>query len=324
VSVLRGRRSPSTRRHAADSAAIDVVQGGTTVQGHVRTWTAVVPRQRPARPALLVVFHGSNQNAERMRRASGHGFDRVAGEQGVVVVYPNAYRGLWNDSRAAADSPARAEGIDDGALVEAVVTGFTASHGIDPARVFAAGFSNGGQLVFRLAAQLPGRFAGLAAIGATWPTPDNHLGPTPVEPVAMLLMNGTADPIVPFGGGVISLFGFKPRGTALSAPDTAHLFARLNGITAAPVVSQLPHRHGSGKTSVTLTSYLQQGHQPVLDYTVVGGGHVVPNPRHSALRILGRTTHDVDAPAAVWNFFSALQRRQGPTGDPLPTRYVGG
>ncbi len=311
MNILGTGRRRARSGHGDDVAAlgVDAVPGGATVGAHARNWIAVVPRHLPAHPALLVVLHGSNQDAARMRKATGHGFDRLAAEHGFVVVYPNAYKGAWNDARAAADFPARREGVDDGALLDAIVTGFQASHGIDPARVFVVGFSNGGQAVFRLAAQMPERFAGLAAIGATWPTPDNHVGPEPATPVAMLLMNGTADPIVPFDGGVISLFGFRPRGTALSAAETARFFVRLNGITAEPVVTTLPHRADSPKTSVIVTSYRQQGHRPVLDHTVVGGGHVVPNPRYRAPRIVGRTTHDVDAPVAVWDFFAGLPAR---------------
>ena len=106
-------------------------------------------------------------------------------------------------------------------MVRALIARFRDSHGIDASQVFAAGYSNGGQVVFRFAAEMPDRFAGLAAVAATQPTSDNFSCETSGRPIPVLLMNGTGGPIVPYTGGVISLFGFRPRGTALSAPETA-------------------------------------------------------------------------------------------------------
>lgn len=187
-----------------------------------------------------------------------------------------------------------------------LIARFHDTHGSDTTRVFAAGYSNGGQMVFRLAAEMPEQFTGLAAIAATQPTPDNFACESSGRPVPLLLMNGTRDPIVPYAGGVISLFGFQPRGTALSAPETARHFAQINGIVAPPITRTLDHHEASGDTGVTVMTYAQDTKYPVVAYTIINGGHVVPNPRYTAPRIVGRTTHDVDAPGAVWTFFAGL------------------
>ncbi len=287
----------------------DVVKDRITIDGRERTYTAVIPRALPAGAPLLVVFHGSLQNAERIRVATGYGFDTLAARERFIVVYPDGYKGNWHDCRTAADYPARTENINDNGLVRGLIARFHDAYGIDRARVFAAGYSNGGQMVFRLAAEMPERFAGLAAIAATQPTPDNFACDASGRPVPILLMNGTRDPIVPYTGGVISLFGFQPRGTALSAPDTARHFARINDIAAPPTASALDHRETSGDTAVTITTYAQDNKEPVVAYTIINGGHVVPNPTYTAPRLVGRTTHDVDAPHAIWAFFAGLPAR---------------
>jgi len=294
---------------AQPSLDADIVKDRITIDGRERTYTAVIPRALPAGAPLLVVFHGSNQNAAGIRVATGYGFDTLAVRERFIVVYPDGYKGNWHDCRTAADYPARTENIDDNGLVRRLIARFHDAHGIDRARVFAAGYSNGGQMVFRLAAEMPERFAGLAAVAATQPTPDNFACEASGRPVPILLMNGTRDPIVPYTGGVISLFGFKPRGTALSAPDTARHFARINGITAPPTASTLVHGETSGDTTVTVTTYAQDDKDPVVAYTIINGGHVVPNPTYTAPRLIGRTTHDVDAPRAIWAFFAGLPAR---------------
>jgi poly(3-hydroxybutyrate) depolymerase len=168
------------------------------------------------------------------------------------------------------------------------------------------------------------RLAGAAALGwgyqsvpaqpllsasASEPAAENCDCKSPSHPIPLLLMTGTADPLNPYFGGEVSFHGFFSRGTVLSSSDTADRFVRLNGLNAAPTVSHLAHRQASGNTSVRLTSWREPGKDPVLQYTVVNGGHVIPNPRFRARRFLGQTTLDVDAPTAIWDFFESLPSR---------------
>lgn len=284
----------------------DIVKGSITIDGRARTYIAVIPKDLPAGAPLLFMFHGSLQNGQRIREATDYGFDKHADENNFIVIYPDGYKGNWNDCRTAADYPARAENIDDNGMVQALIDRFRQSHQIDTSRVFAVGYSNGGQMVYRIAAEMAREFAGVAAIAATQPTADNFSCLASGDPIPMLIVNGTGDPIVPYNGGVISLFGFQPRGTALSARDTARYFAQINGITAEPTERTLPHTPASGRTSVTVSSYTQKGRKPVTLYTVVGGGHVVPGPNTAFPRLVGPINRNLDTPAVIWQFFARL------------------
>ena len=149
------------------------------------------------------------------------------------------------------------------------------------------------------APEMPERFAGLAAVAANLPTPENCACAQPRVPSAMLLMNGTSDPVNPYNGGDVSFFGLQSRGTVLSSHETARFFAQVNGITEPPSRVQLPHVEASGETSVTLSHYSQPGRHPVVEVTVVNGGHVLPNPDFRPRRFLGKSTRDVDGPAIL-------------------------
>lgn len=132
----------------------------------------------------------------------------------------------------------------------------------------------------------------------------------------MLLVHGTKDPIVPYEGGVASLFGFRPRGEGLSAEATAAYFAARNGIDAAPTQEDLPHGPESGRTSVRATYYREDGQQPVSLYTVEGGGHAVPNRDGKGLLIMGRAARDIDAGELVWsNLVQESHSRLGQSSD---------
>lgn len=283
-----------------------ITRGSIEAAGRQRTYTLAEPPGAAAGTAVVLVFHGSKQTGEKFRSFTASSFDALAGPGGAVVAYLDGYQGHWNDARAASSFAARTENIDDVAFAEAVVSRLQASHPASGSKVYAVGYSNGGQLVFRLIHQVPGLLAGAAVIAATQPAPDNFLlaGAPPV-PLPVMLIHGTGDPIVSYEGKEMSWWArrvFRVGGSLLSAPATAAYYAARNAIDRPPVVTRLPHRAESGKTSVTRTDYRQDGRLPVTLYTVQGGGHTVPGPRKAPF-ILGGTTRDLDAAGAAAGFF---------------------
>ena len=288
-----------------------------TVADRTRTYRAFVPADLPPGSPLLFVLHGSRQDGKTIRTATGYGFDKLAERHEFAVIYPDGYKRGWNDGRTAAVTPARKEDIDDEGLIAALVGRFRQRHGIDPAQVFVTGFSNGGQMAFRLAARTPERIAAIAVIGAGLPTPDQWAIAEPRHPLPVLLIAGTRDPIMPYGGGEASIFGFQKRGTVLSAEATARAFAEVNGITEPPASwppTGLP-LDGSGGADGPLvieTRYSQPGKATVVAFTVSGGGHTIPNPDYRFPRVMGRTDHTLDAPAAIWAFFSESMQADAP------------
>ena len=102
-------------------------------------------------------------------------------------------------------------------------------------------------LAYRLALERPDDFAGVAAISASVPVKENLDCGHAEKPVPVMIINGTADPINPYRGGMVNLGGAK-LGNVLSSEDTAKYFAKLLGVTAMPEVATLPHK--GGRTSV--------------------------------------------------------------------------
>ncbi|MBT0771218.1 dienelactone hydrolase family protein [Kineosporia sp. J2-2] len=263
-----------------------------------RTFTLV----GDAGPDLVLIFHGSTQTGAGHRKFTGRAFDRLA-EKGALVAYLDGHRHNWNDARRESFFPARTENIDDVGFVRAVIAQLVAGHGVDRRRVFAVGYSNGGQMVMRLIHEVPELIAGAAVFAATMPVPESFLLPSPaVGPVPMpvLLVHGTADPVVPYQGGTMQRWKqkfFKVGGTALSMPATARYFAAHNGIETEPVTTRLPAR--STTTSVERTEF-REGERPhVVLYTVHGGGHTVPHPGKASRFFIGRTSADVNAAELV-------------------------
>lgn len=268
------------------------------VAGSTRTFTLVSPDDDAPSRALLLVFHGSRQTGDKHRAFTGRAFDRLAADGAAAVAYPDGHRGNWNDARRESRFPARLDGIDDIGFTRAMITKLAADQRIDPRRVFAVGYSNGGQLVMRLAHEAPELLAGAAVIAATMPTPENFLAAgAPPAPLPVFFVHGTKDPIVSYDGGPMSWWQrklFKVGGTNWSAPRTARYFAGRNGITGDPVTTR--------GAEVERADYREDGKPPVTLYTVHGGGHTVPGPAANP-RILGRTSREIDTADLVGTFF---------------------
>lgn len=296
-------RAPRLRggRRTTAVPGVALHNGELSAGGMPRHYLLVTAAPGPGTPdapsAVLIVLHGSSQTGQSVRSFTGHSFDLLAAGGRVAVVYPDGLKQRWNHDQSGSDA------INDVAFIEALAVRFHTLHG--PVPVIVAGFSNGGQLAIRLIHEIPHRFQGAAIIGATLPRAGTTDFADKRLPLPVLLVHGTHDLVVPYGGEgwLGSLFGRK-RGP--SAVDTAAYFAARNKITAAPARTVLAHRRESGHTSVTLSAFEQDGRAPVWLYTVAGGGHVVPNRQRRAISIAGRTTRDISTVEALTAFFPAL------------------
>jgi polyhydroxybutyrate depolymerase len=271
-----------------------------------------VPAKLPSGSPLVIVLHGSFMTGGLMRRMTGFEFDALADKNNFAVFYPDAYKMNWNDCRIAGRFAARLENIDDLGFMRALIAEAKAKDGIDPEKVFVVGFSNGGHMAMTLATQSPSPVAGIAIFGSSLSTADNSRCPqdTPTPPV--MIVDGTDDPLSPFSGGEVTVFGLEKKGRVISAIATAEAFARRNGIRTPPTEELLPHRDANDPTSVRRFSWLRAGTPYVDFYAVLGGGHTVPQPYFRYPRLLGRTTGDIDGPAEAISFFMSSAGRQRP------------
>ena len=279
-----------------------------------RDFAFYIPAKRPAKAPLLFVLHGSLQTIDDIRRYSAFEFERLADQHGFFVVYPQGFERNWNDCRRTADYPARAQNIDDKGLIAALIQRFADEHGADARRAFLAGYSNGGHLGLRIALEQPQLLAGVAAFAANLPTVDN-LDCTPSgEPVPVLFMNGTRDPINPYNGGVVTLFGLGNRGEVRSAYESAAYFAELAGYPHEALLSTTPWQNPDDPAQrARLVQWQGECRPEIALYSLIGGGHLLPQPGFRAPRLLGPTLSGFDGPQAIWDFFA----RQRPTPAPL-------
>jgi polyhydroxybutyrate depolymerase len=284
-----------------------VTKGDVEVGGRKRTYTSYVPHGLAKGAALVLAMHGSGEDASQMRVETGYGFDRLADQHGFAVVYPNGFEGYWNGCNIAGDYRANTLDIDDVGFLTAVVDRFVAGVGIDPARVFATGVSRGGSMALRLALEAPSRFRAVAAVSESVPTPENFkCTPAASGTSSVMIMNGTEDPLVPFDGGEVSLFGlFIKRGTVLSSRASGQYFADRNHIAGTPQAHQT-----ALIDDVKMDEILWRDDSPVeVELVAVhGGGHGIPQPYRRRPRLLGPSPKAPNGPEMIWAFFDRQRR----------------
>lgn len=264
---------------------------------------------RPDRPiesaAAVIILHGSRGSGERIRRASGYGFDALADRHGFVVVYPEGYEHHWNDCRAAAAYRAKALNIDDVAFMRDLVSFIAAKYAVDRGTVFVVGLSNGGQMAYRLALEAPDLVRGVAAIAANLPTQRNLSCAPSGTAVPVMIVNGTADPINPFAGGEVTLVGpFGSRGTVRSAKATAQYWVQLAGYSAEPFFHRYPDNDPDDGSVADRRVWAAAGRPEVALVTVDGGGHTIPGPGLAFPYFLGSVNRDFPAIEEIWRFFA--------------------
>lgn len=150
---------------------------------------------------LVILFHGAGGSAEQMRDMTQ--FNAIADTHKLIVAYGNgttdAQRGeqplvdgqiysgqVWHSGRTFTPN---IKTIDDIAYAKAIIQSVASQLPINKNRVFAAGFSNGGSLSYRLACEAGDNFRAVAAVGSALEVADCD-GKTPVS---LLAIQGTDD-----------------------------------------------------------------------------------------------------------------------------------
>jgi polyhydroxybutyrate depolymerase len=279
-----------------------------TVDKRQRTYLLHVPPGLPRDKAvpLVLIFHGGGGQAAGTETYLTH-FSELADKEGFLVAYPEGVGKNWNDGRDNPSSVAATESVDDLAFVLALMADVGKDHRIDPRRVYATGISNGGIFSHYLAANHADKIAAIAPVAGGLADPFFKKF-RPGAPVSVLILQGTQDPLVPYGGGKI---GLGNRGKVIGTDETVRLWVKSNGCAAEPTEEALPDRDPKDGCRVTRFSYGKgRGGSEVVLYRIEGGGHTWPGgPQYLSERFIGRVCRDIDATAVIWEFFKAHPKR---------------
>lgn len=244
--------------------AIARPEGDRAYRLHVPAGYGDTPR------ALVLNFHGYARTAAEQEEYSG--LVPLSDREGFVLVTPEGSGSPqgWDIPGIYADI-----GVDDTAFAAALIDDVAASLCIDPARIFATGMSNGGQMAALLGCAYPGLIAAVAPVAGLAVDACAH-------PVPLITFEGSDD------------WNVEPW----LVEETFALWGPANGCDPTPreelVTESVLHRWFEGCA----------GNDAGL-YFVLGGGHTWPGAPPGASSGAGATTAEINASELIWAFFAA-------------------
>jgi polyhydroxybutyrate depolymerase len=215
------------------------------------------PEAKPGRQGgAIVFFHGYQGTAAEV--IADPALVAVARRLGVALIAPEGLGRSWSFP----GSPARNR--DEFTFVAEMLDDIARRFPVDPHRLMASGFSQGGSMVWYLACRMPTRFAAFAPIaGAFWePLPESCAGPRP----KLIHVHGTSDSTVPLAGRALRQ-GYRQG-------DVFKSFAILapGGCTAG--WADAAREAVAGGTALTCRLASGCGGEARLELCLHGGGHV--------------------------------------------------
>ena len=288
-------------------AALLAACGGTTSFGHAgweRDYVLHVPEDIGEGAPLVVALHGGGGRARGFARYTG--LRELADEMGFVVVFPQGLERRWHDSYHLEEHPEMA-GVDDQGFIIALTEMISAEYGTRG--VYVTGMSNGGMFLQELLIANAESFDGGASVVAQI---RHGLQGEPSRPLPLLFMNGTEDPLVPYGGGYVTLPWGSTRGRVLSTDECVELWVSWNALSAGPEVDTLPDADPNDGAIAVRLAYGPEDDTPVVLYRIEGGGHTLPGGRqYLPTRTVGHTCRDFDGARAIAEFFMELSEMDG-------------
>lgn len=260
-------------------------------------WYRIDLPANPKGAPLILALHGGGGDPDQFAKASG--FARDATRAGFAVAFPagSGRRGerllTWNGGYCC--GYAAREGVDDTGFLKQVIEDAATRFGTDGTGVYLTGMSNGSILSETFAARNPGLVRAVAGVSGTMDTSRIRVqGKVPA-----LIIHGTADPMVPYDGGV--------GDSSLTRTDFASVDSVVQAFLApwGGVLAKTPRTIDSKDdgTSVIVTDYQKRGRVVLRLMTVEGGAHHWPGGRKA--RLHEGKTQEIDANTEILRFFKA-------------------
>ena len=244
-----------------------------------RSYSLYVPENYiPEKPAsLLFNFHGGGSDG------LGHFYvsdmRSIADTANVILVYPDGYYGVWNSSLPS--NPVTKNTTDDFGFISKMINEISSEFNINTLRVYATGFSNGGDMSYALANILSDKFAAVAPVAGL---ADRHTAQNSnPSATAVLSIHGTQDSDRPYFSGL--------DGYYFTIDEMLSYWRLKNNCDPEPTIESFT---SDGNTVELLVSKNCRSGTSVDHYKVINGGHYWLNIERD-----NSSTNEI-----IWNFLS--------------------
>ena len=229
---------------------------------------------------LLFNLHGGGGTNSAWQAASD--MRPIADTADIILVYPQA-RPDPSDGNSFNWIPKVPGTFDDVPFFSSLIDTIASNYQIDQNRIYACGYSLGGDMTFELGCKLNNRIAAIAPVARTMQANPNSFC-SPVHPTGVLTILGTDDLVSPYNGIVFGGIEYY-----ISAAATHIYWATHNNCDATATMSTV------SPSVERYTWSTASGCAYVEELKVIGGGHDWPGS-------FGNMT--IDANIEIWQFVS--------------------
>ncbi len=281
------------------------------IDGIFRSYLYHIPKEVSANPKIILVLHGSTMTAIQMVGLTGFEFNILADSlKDVIIVYPQGYEKYWNDCRKSATYKTNTLDLNEMNFFKGIISKLERDSKIKHKSVFVVGYSNGGQMVYKLAKENPNFFKGFAVISANLPVASNNDCLSSNKAVSILIANGTADPVNPFNGGDVVVGDGKKRGEVIPTFNSVQYWKDLlEDDEIIETQKELPDVVKEDNSTVVVYSYKSKNSKKKVELVkIINGGHIIPNPKFNHWpEPLGNVNRDINLPKLITNFFLSIE-----------------
>jgi polyhydroxybutyrate depolymerase len=280
----------------ADPALALAYHDSMIFDGIERTFFVHLPENyRPSvsYPLIFAMHGGGALGYEGIEAQSG--LSELSDAENFIVVYPEGLKRLGFRTWNAGDCCPSATllGTDDAGFIVSLLEKLNQDLSIDNKKVYATGFSNGGQLAYALANRYPHTFAAVSAVaGVLQDFPFN-----PVRKVPIIHFHSYQDATAPYFGGFSDApfitFTFPSVDSTLMLIAKDYKCNRIKQTVFADSATYDFFRYSDCDTDVQIDLYVSRD-----------GGHTWPGGQ--AFATMPVTRH-VDASSLMWEFFKSYE-----------------
>lgn len=210
----------------------------------------------------------------------------IADTAGFIVVYPQALPDP-NDGGTTLWTHKPPTDVDDVFFVEAMIDTLAGEYMIDESRVYACGYSNGGEFAFILVCRLSDKIAAIGSVARSMYI-ETYENCAPTHPTGIITIHGTEDDYDGITWAGITYY--------VSLDDVNTYWSEYNNTDFDPSITELPNTNPGDGSTVEHHSWKNGDNcVSVSHFKVIGGGHDWPGSFGNM---------DIDASLEIWNYVS--------------------
>ncbi len=283
-----------------------------TVDGRQREYHIHLPPTYSGAKSLPVLFalHGGGGNFNNTVKQ--YNLDGLADKNGFIVVYPNAIGKSWTMQGFSTRAKGNDSTVDDVHFIASILDTVIKYYKGDSSLVFTTGISRGGEFSLYLADKLSSRITAIAPVCASVPKEFlktysfKHLTP-------VLLINGTADPLIPYNGGFGKYLKTDEPGEGFDMASTDDLAAKISSLDSCNLSYKtytMPDNDpDDGCTATKDKLYCSDWNVEFIK--VENGGHTWPGGKQYLPKfIIGKVCRDFNAEDEIFDFFLKIVHKQ--------------